>query len=89
VNVARFAFFSWALAICPLFMWGLIEVIVEMDSGVWVLVLGVPALLTVTVGVLAKRPGGEIALAAFLSAGLSALAILLTFLYAIHEDGFS
>lgn len=79
----RIAFFAWALLICPALMVGLIEVVdkVEDDTHAWLLIVGVPALLTTTVGVLGRRSRAEIVLAAFLSAGLSGLAVLLFILY--------
>jgi hypothetical protein len=81
----RIAFFAWALVICPLLMVSLIEIIddeVEDDTHAWLLIVGIPALLTITLGVLGHRSRVEIVLAAFLSAGLSGLTVLLFILYA-------
>lgn len=64
-------------------MVGLIETIdkVEDDTHAWLLIVGIPALLTITVGILGHRSRAEIVLAAFLSAGLSGLTVLLFILY--------
>ena len=84
MSTARVAFFTWALVACPLLMVSLIGVLdkIEDDTHVWLSIFAIPALLTTTAGVLVHRSGAEIAVAAVLSAGLSALTVLLTILHA-------
>ena len=79
----RIAFFAWAVVVCPLLMVSLIETIdrVEDDTHAWLLIGGIPVLLTIAAGVLGHRSRAEILLAALLSAGISALTVLLVILY--------
>ena len=80
----RLAFFLWALVASPLVMWALFEAMIEIDDTgrAWLWILGIPALVTIAVGVFAHRSFWETVLAASLSASVGGLSVLIALFWA-------
>lgn len=77
-------YFIWALAICPAFAWLVTVVLVgdtDPEAVSWALLFGLPALLTIIGGLIARRPFGEIALAMFGSIVLAGVTWVITLIY--------
>jgi hypothetical protein len=83
---ARMGFGIFALVISP--ATGFLAVVYggNDDSPTWFVVFGIPALLTIGVGLLARRPGWTIALGAMLSSALS-FSFLIALLMYIGSKG--